>query len=475
MVLEAVRRHPTVRDKGPPVDVEATQTSSFSQHDTSSSKESDAAAIDAGGSLEHFLATRRLTERLCEPLANEDYGLQAMASTSPAKWHLAHVTWFFETFVLSPFCPDYRPFHPAFEHLFNSYYNGVGRPYPREKRGLLSRPGVEEVYRYRAHVDSAMTDLLSAPGASDTEVRRRTELGCHHEQQHQELLFTDLKYCWFQNPLYPAYTPLRGNTTSDSGPMGWLPLASGVHAIGSLTDDATGPGGFCFDNELPRHRQYLEASELADRLVTNAEFLAFVEDDGYRRPELWLADGWAELQSLQAVAAKAGPLYWLQENGQWFEYTLHGQLPLDPHRPVCHVSAYEADAYARWVGCRLPTEFEWEVACEGWGHHAAAQGAGQFLRLDELHPASPVGGASADRLLGRAWQWTSSAYAPYPGFRTAAGAIGEYNGKFMANQLVLRGGSCVTSRSHYRDSYRNFFYPPDQWQFTGIRLARDLV
>jgi ergothioneine biosynthesis protein EgtB len=426
-----------------------------------------------GGGLEHFFETRQLTERLCEPLETEDYGLQAMANTSPAKWHLAHTTWFFETFILSPFCPGYRPFHPAFEHLFNSYYNGVGKPYPRDQRGLLSRPGVEEVYRYRAYVDAAMAELLSAPGDGEADIRRRTELGCHHEQQHQELLLTDLKYCWFQNPLYPVYTPLNGDGTGDSGTMDWLPLVAGVRSIGARADEADGQDSFCFDNELPRHRQYIEASELADGLVTNAEFMAFIEDDGYRRPELWLADGWAACEARRGDMDRAAPLYWLRENGQWLEYTLHGLLPLAPHRPVCHVSAYEADAYARWAGCRLPTEFEWEVASAGWGHDAAANGAGQFLGRDQLHPLSAAGSAPADRLLGRAWQWTSSAYAPYPGFRTAAGAIGEYNGKFMANQLVLRGGSCVTSRSHYRDSYRNFFYPPDQWQFTGIRLARE--
>ncbi len=429
--------------------------------------------MDAGGSFGQFLTTRRLTERICKPLEIEDYGLQAMANTSPAKWHLAHTTWFFETFILSHFCPDYRPFHPAFEHLFNSYYNGVGRPYPREQRGLLSRPGVEEVYRYRSHVDSAIADLLAAPGDREADIRQRIELGCHHEQQHQELLFTDLKYCWFQNPLYPVYTPSREDSRGGSEAMGWQPLVAGVHSIGAPADAVEGRNGFCFDNELPRHRQYVEASELADRLVSNAEFMAFVEDDGYRRPELWLADGWAACEARRDDdAGAAAPLYWVQESGQWFEYTLHGLLPLDPHRPVCHVSAYEADAYARWAGCRLPTEFEWEVAC-GWGDDAVAKGAGQFLGLDELHPGSATTGAPADRLLGRAWQWTSSAYSPYPGFRAAAGAIGEYNGKFMANQLVLRGGSCVTSRSHYRDSYRNFFYPPDQWQFTGIRLARD--
>jgi ergothioneine biosynthesis protein EgtB len=404
----------------------------------------------------------------------EDYGLQAMANTSPVKWHLAHTTWFFETFVLLPFCPSYRPFHPAFEHLFNSYYNGVGRPYPRARRGLLSRPTVDEIRRYRSHVDEAMLALLDSETAARVPaVRERTELGCHHEQQHQELLFTDLKYCWFQNPLYPAYGEMVSVRDAKLSPMGWQTVAGGVQEVGHV------PGaGFCFDNEAPRHRQYVAEFSIADRLVSNAEYLEFIADGGYERADLWLADGWAALEERRARGAVQAPLYWLRKGDQWLEYTLHGLLPLVASRPVCHLSAYEADAYARWAGCRLPTEFEWEVAAVGQNRERYTDvqaPVGQFLDPAVLQPMAGGGGDAADNILGRVWQWTSSAYSPYPGFSSASGALGEYNGKFMANQLVLRGGSCVTSRDHYRNSYRNFFYPPDQWQFTGIRLARTAV
>jgi ergothioneine biosynthesis protein EgtB len=404
-----------------------------------------------------------------------------MANTSPVKWHLAHTSWFFETFVLLPFCPGYRCFDPVFEHLFNSYYNGVGKPYPRASRGLLSRPAVGDVLRYRAHVDAAVGDLLDTAentgSGPDEALRSRVELGCHHEQQHQELLFTDLKYCWYQNPLYPSYGKAPAETSATT-PMGWQTLPGGIREIGAGNGDVghAGAAAFCFDNELPRHRQFVEPVEIADRLVSNAEYLAFMEQGGYQRADLWLADGWSGVQARATAGEQLAPLYWREEDGQWLEYTLHGLLPLHPDRPVCHLSAYEADAYARWADCRLPTEFEWEAACAepSWQREATvSHSAGQFLDVGDLQPRQAADERIDNRVLGRAWQWTSSAYSPYPGFTSASGALGEYNGKFMANQLVLRGGSCVTSRSHYRNSYRNFFYPPDQWQFTGIRLARN--
>lgn len=398
---------------------------------------------------ELFSGVRQYSVQICQPLAIEDYGLQAMASTSPAKWHLAHTSWFFETFLLKPYMPGYRVFDDHYEYLFNSYYNAVGSQFPRHQRGLLSRPTVEEIYAYRAHVDEAMLQLLAGtPLAAAEDVLNRTELGCHHEQQHQELFFTDLKYNWFQNPLYPAYNASPLPTAPTAAPLQWQTFPSGLHEFGHDDDN------FCFDNELPRHKQYVERFSIADRLSTNGEYLAFIQDNGYHRPELWLADGWATRLERPDWTA---PLYWVERDGGWLEYTMHGLVELDLHRPASHLSAYEADAFARWQGCRLPTEFEWELA---------AASAKQAAADETAHPVSvsPV---------GQLWQWTSSAYSPYPGFRTAEGAIGEYNGKFMANQLVLRGGSVATSPGHYRHSYRNFFYPPDQWQFTGVRLARE--
>lgn len=395
---------------------------------------------------------RALSEALCAPLELEDFGLQGADFASPAKWHLAHTSWFFETFLLKPHLPGYRVFHPRFEVLFNSYYHAVGEQYPRPDRGLLSRPTVAEVSDYRSHVDTAMATLL-AQQSGEGDINTLTRLGCDHEQQHQELLLTDLKYSWHKNPLLPVYCdqslPASQAVTSE-----WHAIDPGLYEIGHRDE------GFAFDNESPAHSQYLHAAQIARQLVSNADFLAFMRDGGYQRPELWLSDGWAWLQGGGAGTSPA-PLYWQQHDGEWFEYTLHGLLPLEPNRPAAHLNAYEADAYARWAGARLPTEFEWEVFAR-----QSADGA-QFYTADTVHPTD----CSAVR--GALWQWTSSAYSPYPGFRPAAGAVGEYNGKFMANQLVLRGGSCATSVDHYRDSYRNFFYPPDRWQFTGLRLARD--
>ena len=400
-----------------------------------------------------FEAVRAQTERLVAPLENEDFGLQAMADASPPKWHLAHTTWFFETFVLIPFDTGYEVFNPHFEHLFNSYYNGVGTPFPRHQRGQLSRPTVAEVFAYRRCVDEAMTRLLA--GTGDKDVARRVELGLHHEQQHQELLLTDLKYNFSCNPIAPAYRrDLHTTDDNAGGEPGQLEFEGGMVEIGARD-------GFAFDNETPRHKVHLHPFALADRLVTNGEFADFIEDGGYENHEHWLSDGWATVRE----AGWQAPIYWRRQEDGWTEFTLAGERPLDRAAPVVHVSGYEADAFARWSGARLPSEAEWE--------HAAADEPvhGNFVETDALHP-QPARGSR--QMFGDVWEWTSSAYGPYPGYRPLEGTLGEYNGKFMANQLVLRGGSCATPEGHMRASYRNFLYPPDRWQFSGIRLAYDV-
>lgn len=418
---------------------------------------------------EKFKYVRGVSEWQCEPLLIEDYGLQAIPETSPAKWHLAHTTWFFETFILKPHLKNYKPLNPQYEYLFNSYYNGIGKQYPRPQRGLLSRPSVDQVYEYRQYVNTAMLELLASDKLCTKEVITKTILGCNHEQQHQELFFTDLKYSWFQNPLYPVYSQAKITTNSDLSQIKqkekWIEVASAVYEIGFKQDkDASLLDKFSFDNELPRHKYYLQDVSIAQQLVTNGEYLKFMNDQGYTRSEFWLSDGWVFLQN---SSREHSPLYWVQQDEQWFEYTLQGLQPLNLEQPVCHISAYEADAYARWKDCRLPTEFEWEV----FANLNINNAEGQFLKSELFHPS--IESSNSPAVMGKLWQWTSSAYSPYPGYKAAKGAIGEYNGKFMCNQLVLRGGSCVTSQSHYRHSYRNFFYPPDQWQFSGLRLAKD--
>ncbi len=412
-----------------------------------------------GPLAERYAAVRRESEALAAPLAPDDYGLQAMSDVSPARWHLAHTTWFFETFLLKPFLTGYREFDPHFAVLFNSYYNGVGVQFPRPQRGLLSRPTTTEVYRYRAHVDEAMTTLLAMPKHDATsEISARTVLGCNHEEQHQELFLTDIKYNLSINPLRPAYRadlPAPGN--GPGAALGWIGHPGGECEIGHAG------GEFAFDNESPRHPVLLARHEIASRLVTNAEYLEFMRAGGYRRPEYWLADGWNAVRERGWQA----PLYWEQREGRWWSFTLGGLRPVNEHEPVCHVSLYEADAYARWAGARLPTEAEWEALA------ATQPPEGNLRESGALHPRPAGEQASPAQLYGDVWEWTQSAYAPYPGFRPAAGAIGEYNGKFMVNQAVLRGGSCVTPAGHIRATYRNFFYPPDRWQFTGVRLARD--
>jgi len=419
-------------------------------------------AMDSHHLLARYRTVRRTTESLCGPLATEDYVVQAMPDVSPARWHLAHTTWFFETFVLEPHAARYRALEPRYRGLFNSYYNGVGPQFPRAERGHLSRPTVAEVYAYRAHVDKAMDDLLDGPG--DPALGPVVELGLQHEQQHQELIVTDVKYNLGRNPLRPAYH----DRPRDPG-AGAAPGEDFVDVEGGRVTIGHRRGGFAFDNETPAHDVALGPFRLAARLVTAGEFLAFVEDGGYRRPDLWLSEGWALVQAQGWQA----PLYWERGDGRWWLFTLAGLEPLDASLPVVHLSYHEADAYARWAGRRLPTEAEWEHAVGIHGIPDALPSA-NLMESGLLHPMRVRPGApSIAQAIGDVWEWTASAYLPYPGFRPLAGALGEYNGKFMVNQMVLRGGSCATPASHVRVTYRNFFPPSARWQFSGLRLAAD--
>jgi ergothioneine biosynthesis protein EgtB len=403
---------------------------------------------------EDYQRVRGLTEALAAPLTPEDQTVQSMPDVSPTKWHRAHVTWFFETFVLGPNVTGYEPFHPAYGYLFNSYYEAVGKRHPRPDRGLVTRPGAAEIGDYRRCVDTAMVDLLA--GEVDDEVADLVELGLHHEQQHQELLLMDIKHVLSTNPTEPAYLDLPLAPVGPLRDLGWVDHPGGLVDVGHTGD------GFAFDNEGPRHSAWLEPFALADRPVSNGEWLSFIEDGGYRRPDLWLSDGWNAVNADEATA----PLYWRWSDGAWTEFTLAGAVPLDPGRPVAHVSYYEADAFARWADARLPTESEWEAVARG------RPVEGRNLDLGRLRPETGPPGDLG--LFGDVWEWTSSAYLPYPGFRPAAGAVGEYNGKFMVGQHVLRGGSCATPVGHLRPTYRNFFPPGAQWAFSGLRLARDL-
>jgi len=402
---------------------------------------------------DRYRAIRSATVELCAPLEIEDYQLQSMPEASPPKWHLAHTTWFFERFVLAGVVPDFRPHHPEFDFLFNSYYDSVGERHPRGARGLLSRPTVAEVLRYRREIDEQMLALVDR---LTPELAGLVELGLNHEQQHQELLLTDLKHAFGLNPLQPAYAAGVPVESSIPSPLRWKSFPAGVQSLGH---DGV---GFAFDNELPRHRIFLEAFEIASRLVTAGEYLAFIDDGGYRRPQFWLADGWGECLRHGWQA----PLYWSKNPGGWRVFTLRGAVELDPYRPVCHVSFYEADAFARWADARLPTEGEWESA--SFGREVACN----FAESAEFHPVADSGHG---QYFGDAWEWTASPYVAYPGYRPASGAVGEYNGKFMCNQMILRGGSCATPTGHIRPTYRNFFPPDARWQFSGLRLARDLA
>ncbi len=405
--------------------------------------------------LERFLRIRGTTDRLSAPLSAEDQAIQSMPDASPTKWHRAHTTWFFEEFVLAPHAPGYQRFHPRYGYLFNSYYNMVGSMHPRPQRGMLSRPSAEEIGAYRAYVDERMTEALQQ-GVLPDDALALILLGTHHEQQHQELLLTDIKYTLYQNPLLPAYHDMPAAAAGGEDSLRFLPGPHGLVTIGNAGE------GFHYDNETPAHQTYLQPYAIGHRPVSNAEYLAFIEDGGYRTAELWLSDGWSTVQQ----HGWNRPCYWQEDLRS--EFTLAGVRAIDPAAPVCHLSYYEADAFARWAGARLPTEAEWETFAR---QHP---GGGHFMDNGLYHPPAADGEPGPLQLWGGVWEWTSSAYSAYPGFRPAAGAVGEYNGKFMCNQLVLRGGSCATPRDHIRPSYRNFFYPDARWQFAGLRLAKDL-
>lgn len=414
--------------------------------------------------LARYRRIRGETEQLVDPLSAEDLQLQSMPDASPGKWHLAHTSWFFETFLLRPHLTGYRQFDPAFQQLFNSYYNSLGTPFSRPQRGLLSRPDLETVFAYRDSIDRHMAELLSAPHWRP-ELEYLLTLGLNHEQQHQELLLTDIKHAFSINPTAPAYSNSEDDTDdgdSFPGEMRWLDIAGGIYSIGSEGEH------FYFDNESPAHRQLLGDFRIASRLVSNSEYLEFIQDGGYREPRLWLSDGWSWLQK----AGARHPLYWREREGYWYQFTLAGLQPLRGAEPACHLNFYEADAFATWAGRRLATEFEWEVAACLLRRPDQLAGA-NLLEKRLFRPAAAAAGET--QFLGDLWEWTSSAYEPYPGFRASDDAVGEYNGKFMCNQKVLRGGSCVTPADHIRMSYRNFFYPHQAWQFTGIRLAGDAV
>jgi len=404
---------------------------------------------------------REFSEKLVETLAPEDCVVQTMPEVSPTKWHLAHTSWFFETFILKEALPDYAPIHPEYAYLFNSYYNAAGKMHCRPKRGLISRPTLGETLEYRHRVDDFMGEIFKKPTIVEKFAPIVT-LGLHHEQQHQELMLTDIKHVFSENPLRPVF---REPSVRKSGPvptMPWLTFAEGVYQVGHKG------AGFHFDNEGPRHRQFVGTFQLAPRLVTNRDYLEFIEDGGYRRPEFWLSLGWYTVNEQHWEA----PLYWEKHDGSWSVFTLAGMRELDKSEPVCHVSYFEADAFARWAGARLPTEFEWEVAAANLPNH------GNFVEKESFHPR-PVDEVAAvqplAQMFGDVWEWTGSSYSPYPGYAPTSGALGEYNGKFMCNQYVLRGGSCATSQSHIRKTYRNFFPPNARWQFMGIRLARDVA
>lgn len=419
-----------------------------------------------------YLQLRLASKRICVPLETEDYGIQTMPDVSPPKWHLAHTSWFFETFLLKPFLPGYQEFHPQYSQLFNSYYNTVGDYHPRPERGLLSRPTVQQVYAYRAHIDEHMLQLINSAEAHNwQEISTRTTLGINHEQQHQELMLTDIKHIFACNPLRPTYRHITHHTGSHdtaapaSPELQWITYLGGIVSQGHHADLTN---NFHYDNETPQHKILLNSFRMASRPTTNQEIIAFIEDGAYQDARLWLSDAWKIVCEQQWRA----PLYWEQHDNEWRQMTLSGMQAIDPHAPVCHVSFYEADAFARWAGKRLPTEQEWEqVACP-----LAVEG--NFREQDILHPiaSSPDNTSNnIQQMYGDVWEWTQSPYSAYPGHQQHAfnDFSGEYNSKFMSNQMVLRGGSCVTPRDHMRATYRNFFYPADRWQFSGFRLAED--
>jgi len=408
-----------------------------------------------------YFRIRRFTESLCEPLETEDYVVQSMPDVSPTKWHLAHTSWFFETFILRTAVNGYSIHNGMFQHLFNSYYKTVGDPFPRLQRGFLSRPTVAEVYAFREHVDRAMERFFAdASGSVYHKYEFIAEVGLNHEEQHQELILTDIKHVLASNPLQPAYRKDLSAAPGEDARLGWTPFAGGMVEVGYRGES------FSFDNERPRHCVYLRPFEIANRLVTAREYVEFMDDGGYHRADLWLSDGWDARMRLDWFA----PLYWQKIEGEWQVGTLSGSRAVDPNEPVCHISYYEADAYARWAGARLQREEEWETAA------ANETPDGNFVERGHYHPVPLATGSTAEerpaQLFGDTWEWTASPYTAYPGYVPYEGSLGEYNGKFMCNQMVLRGGSCATSRRHIRSTYRNFFPPEARWQFSGIRLAR---
>ena len=427
----------------------------------------------AAALLDRFRAVRAATMNFCALLTPEDMMVQSSPDASPVKWHLAHTSWFFETFVLSEYVAGYQPFDPDFKWLFNSYYRALGEMPEKKLRASFSRPPLDQILAYRCHVDTAICSLLQH--TPEDESLRTISLGLEHEQQHLELAATDIKHAFFTNPLHPVYAPFE-NPSSDTAapPLNWLSFTPGSAAHpgvveAGLTPNPTDLDAFAFDNETPRHPLYLAPFRLASRAVTCAEYIAFIEANGYSRPELWLSEGWDTVESQGWQA----PLYWRRDPAVpsgWSVFTLHGFRPLGElsDTPVCHLSFFEADAFARWSGHRLPTEFEWEFV-------AAQQQpiAGNFLESSQLHPQPASAGPGPQQLFGDVWEWTQSPYTGYPGYKPLPGALGEYNGKFMSSQIVLRGGSCVTPRTHIRATYRNFFPPATRWQFSGLRLARD--
>ena len=430
-----------------------------------SARELEACGADRDAAIERFAHVRRESEALTVNLTPEDQSIQSMPDVSPTKWHLAHTTWFFETFMLSRLNASYQVFDPAFAYLFNSYYEAVGPRHPRPERGLLSRPTVDVVAAYRDHVSTAMTQFVEeAPEDAWRTAAPLLELGIQHEQQHQELILMDIKHVFSVNPLLPAYQAPRPQIRGSTTPLAWVEFAGGLVEIGHSGS------AFSFDNETPRHRVWLEPFRLATRPVSCGEYLGFVEAGGYEAPEFWLSDGWAAVREQGWDA----PLYWSRESGEWSIFTLSGRCRLNPAEPVCHISFYEADAFAKWAGKRLPSEAEWEIAAE---RQAVA---GNFADSRHFHPRADGAEAPADekpvlhQMFGDVWEWTASPYIPYPRFRPAAGAVGEYNGKFMCNQIVLRGGAAVTPAEHVRGTYRNFFPPAARWAFAGLRLAEDL-
>ena len=433
----------------PGADILATMGHTSTSHDTHARGSTPLSLVA------RYQQIRARTEQLVAPLEKEDMVVQSMPDASPTRWHLAHVSWFFEHFLLQPRLKGYRAFQPGWDYLFNSYYYSAGQMFRRPQRGLLSRPTVDEVLAYRAFIDEHILDLIERE-PHDPEVSFLVQLGLHHEQQHQELILTDIKHALWLNPLRPAYRSDLDIPRGTETPQAFHEFTGGIVNIGAEGED------FYFDNETPRHRVLLQPFQLGERLVSNAEFKNFIEDGGYTRSEWWLSDGW----SMVNEQAWRRPLYWSEALDS--EFSLAGEIGLDPHRPVCHLSYYEADAYARWSGARLPAEAEWE-------HVASRQEPpGDQTGSNGLHPGSATDTGTPTQMFGDTWEWTASPYSAYPGFRPLSGSLGEYNGKFMCSQLVLRGGSCATPPGHTRPSYRNFFYPAARWQFSGIRLARDI-